>query len=392
MKKAFRPYWSYDIQKTETWLSAMAERGYFLEGLNRSTRTFSFRQGSPKSITYRIGYDKVKGTSLPRSLVNEGWQQVLHTGNWDFLANELPLEQIKTSPVREGIVKRNRIHTYIFAGIVLYFTFLLVFNLSMFAFTLLEDVPVEVVPSPMWAFTYTAFALAVVVYILCLYQILLIYKTNKSLLNGHNKKYSRASMNKEDERELKRSGQLVVKRKFGWMYSPDRLEEWLEAMEARGYNLYRVSRTGTAFYFTIGNPRNVRYCADYQNMANENYFTMHRDAGWTSVFMSNSVLTKWTIWSREYPDAEQPPQLYSDKSHRLKHAKRIAITHTVIFLPIVIMYLFNIVAFTTYTASNGMTRLNLFNTVMFIICIIIFGSFTVRTWLFYWRLRRTYDF
>ncbi|WP_043930397.1 DUF2812 domain-containing protein [Bacillus sp. EB01] len=392
MKKACRPLWSYNVEKTEAWLSGMAQKGYFLDRLNRGTRSFSFRQDSPQSLTYRIGYEKVKGAMLPRSLVNEGWQKVLHTGNWYIIANEQPPEQVKTSPVREGIIKRNRIHMYIFAGIVLYFTMLLVMNLSMLAFTLLNDVPVEVVPSPMWVITYAAFALAVVVYILCLYQIILIYKTNKSLLNSTNKKQYTASLDKEAERQLKRSGQLIVKRKFGWMYSPDKLEKWLEDMEARGYNLHRVGRTGTAFYFIIGSPRKMRYSADYQNITDESYFDMHRDAGWKSVFISKSVITKWTIWSREFSEGEQPPQLYSEKSHHLKHAKRIAVTHTVIFLPIVIMYLFNIVAFTRYTAPNGKTGLDLYNTVAFIICIIIFGSFTVRTWLFYWRLRKAYDF
>ncbi|ALC88984.1 hypothetical protein AM500_03605 [Bacillus sp. FJAT-18017] len=392
MKKACKPFWSYNIEKTEAWLSEMAKNGYFLEGLNRGTRTFSFQQHSPRSLTYRIGYDKVKGSTLPRSLENEGWQKVLQAGNWYIIANEQPPEQVKTSPVREGIIKRNRMHMYIFAGIVLYFTILLVMNLSILAFTVLDDVPVEVVPSPMWFFTYAAFALALIIYILFIYQILLIYKTNKSLLNSTSKKQYSPSLNIEAERQLKRSGKLIVKRKFGWMYSPDKFEKWLEDMEARGYNLHRVGRTGTAFYFIIGSPRKMRYSADYQNITDESYFDMHRDAGWKSVFISKSVITKWTIWSREYSEGEQPPQLYSEKSHHLKHAKRIAVTHTVIFLPVIIMFLLNTVLYSSPTMTSGSTGLDIYNRFAFAACIFIFGSFTVRTWLFYWRLRRTYDF
>ena len=59
MMKVFRPFWSYDVKKTELWLSYMAKKGYFLVELNRWTRCFFFRQGESKSITYRIGYDKM---------------------------------------------------------------------------------------------------------------------------------------------------------------------------------------------------------------------------------------------------------------------------------------------------------------------------------------------
>ena len=199
-------------------------------------------------------------------------------------------------------------------------------------------------------------------------------------------------LSKEKEKQLKRSGQMVVKRKFGWMYSPDRLEKWLETMEELGYNLYRVSRTGTAFYFIIGNPRRVSYCADYQNISDESYFDMHRDAGWKSTFISYSSLQKWTIWSREFSEGEERPQIYSDKSHHLKHARRVAIAYTILFLPLVIMYILNIGLFIGGMFNNGITRLSLLNMVMFLFCIFVFGSFIVRTWLYYMRLRKRYDF
>ena len=397
MMKVFRPFWSYDVKKTEVWLSGMAKKGYFLVGLNRWTRCFFFRQGKEKSITYRIGYDNMKGSSLSRSLLDEGWIADLQSGKWSVMSNEKPLEQIKTSSVRKGIIKRNRTIMYIFSGILIYLTGIGISNLTMMSFSLFQDVSVEVVESPLWILTYSLLGFAIAIFILSIYSVFKINKTNKYLISEKTTKpqgvnHIEGRLSKEKEKQLKRSGQIVVKRKLGWMYSPDRLEKWLESMEELGYNLYRISRTGTAFYFIIGRPRKVSYCADYQNISDEGYFDMHRDAGWKSAFISYSSLQKWTIWSREFSEGEERPQIYSDKSHHLKHAKRVAIAYTILFLPLVIMYILNIGLFVGVMLNNSTTRLSLLNTIMFLFCIFVFGSFTVRTWLYYMRLRKRYDF
>lgn len=396
MIKVFKPFWSYDVKKTEGWLSDMAKKGYFLVGMNRWTRCFYFRQGESKSITYRIGYNTMHGFSLSRTLVDEGWIEVLQSGKWYVISNEEPIEQIKTFSVRDGIIKRNRTIMYIFSGLLIYLTGIAIFNLSLLISSLFQDVPVEVVPSPMWILTYFLLAFAIAIFVLSIYTVVVIYKTNKYLINEKNSKllsgkHIEGRLIKENERQLKLSGKMIVKRKFGWMYSPDRLEEWLENMERLGYNLYRVSRTGTAFYFIIGTPRNVSYCADYQNISDESYFDMHRDAGWKSVFISYSSLQKWTIWSREFSQEEEHPQIYSDKSHHLKHARKIALAYTILFLPLVSMYILYLVIFIAVIFNNGATRLNLLNTIMYLFCIFVFGSFTLRTWFYYMRLRKRHN-
>ncbi|MCL6572423.1 MAG: DUF2812 domain-containing protein, partial [Bacillus sp. (in: Bacteria)] len=108
IKKVFRPFWSYDVQKTEFWLTSMAKSGYLLTRIDRFTRCFFFQQGEPKELIYRIGYDKMQGESLSKRLLAEGWKKDLRSGNWFVTSNEKPLDQIKTSPVREGIIKHNR--------------------------------------------------------------------------------------------------------------------------------------------------------------------------------------------------------------------------------------------------------------------------------------------
>ena len=193
---------------------------------------------------------------------------------------------------------------------------------------------------------------------------------------------------KQTEKQLKRSGLLVVKRKFAWFYSPDKLEQWLETLEASGLNLYRVRKPGTAFYFIKGKPRKVRYCVDYQNMADYSYYDIHKDAGWTCVYSTKPSLQKWTIWSREYGESDTFPQIYSDTVHRLKHARKIALTYSIIFFPLVLLYINNLWFSFNLSFQRETTKLDFYNLGIMALCISVFASFVIRTWLYYFRLRK----
>jgi len=394
-----RPFWSYDVQKTEKWLTHMAEHGYLLVKINRVTRCFFFQKGEPKKLTYRIGFDKMQGESLSRGLIAEGWSKVLRTGNWFVTSNEKQLEQIKTSSVREGIIKHNRIIMYIFGGIVSYFTIMAVLFLFLFGLILFsKDSQGEVVDSPYWIFTSLYFGALIAIFILGLYSVIKIYRTNKKLIYekvNRNDLYKKTlctdKFSKAEEKQLKRSGQLIKKRKFGWMYAPDKLEQWLEKMEEQGYNLYHISKTGTTFQFLNGKPRKVSYCADYQNIADESYFDIHRDAGWKSVFASFGSLQKWSIWSREYSENDERPQIYSDKSNQLKHARKIATAYTCLFLPLIVVYMFNLGLGFELIHDNNPDPLRIFTIIVMFLAILSFGSYSIRTWMYYRRLKKRID-
>ncbi len=396
IKKVFRPFWSYDVQKTEEWLTIMAENGYFLVKLNRASRCFFFQKGVPKKLTYRIGYDKIIGNSLSKSLLDEGWKKLLQSGSWYVTVNERLFEQVKASPIREGIIKHNRTIMYIYLGIFIYLSIILLFNIIMGLSTYFGDVSVDVVESPFWIITYIFLGIGTLMWSLAIYSIIKISKVNKKLSNRKpiqnnavSERQSIVFLSKAEEKQLKRSGQMVVKRKLGWMYAPDKLEQWLEEMEQKGYNLNRVSKTGTAFYFLIGHSRKVSYCADYQNLADESYFDIHREAGWRNIFASYGSLQKWSIWSCEYAESGLRPQIFTDKINQLKHARLIAITYSCIFLPIIIVYLFNIGLRFELFSINKVDIMYVFNFLIMVIAILLFGTFTVRTWLYYLRLKKT---
>jgi hypothetical protein len=60
IKKVFRPFGSYDVIKTEEWLSSMADSGYILIKINRVTRCFFFEETEPQKLVYRIVFDELQ--------------------------------------------------------------------------------------------------------------------------------------------------------------------------------------------------------------------------------------------------------------------------------------------------------------------------------------------
>ncbi|WP_246313938.1 DUF2812 domain-containing protein [Paenibacillus foliorum] len=159
--KVFRPFWSYDVQKTEEWLSSLAENGHELVKIHRGTRHFFFQQGEPRKRTYRIGYDKIQTNSLSKVILDDGWVKALQSGNWYVTANEKPLEQIKAFPVREGIIKHNKMILYIFASVLIYLTVIAVFNLILGLVIFFQDVPGHFVESPLWILTYFSIGIGI---------------------------------------------------------------------------------------------------------------------------------------------------------------------------------------------------------------------------------------
>lgn len=396
MKSYTKPLWSYDVQKTERWLSNQAKEGYHLTQLNRFKRRFTFEKAQPKDITYRIGFDKIKPATLSNTMRNDGWEKVIQSGKWYVIANERPQTEVSTSNSRDTIIKRNNYIFYTFIALLLYFTGATVANVAMFATAYTaSNGNVEVVESPFWIITYIGAALATIFYFFMIYSVWKIKKTNKALSQESQTTYKlqhtleKKNLTKAEEKQLKRDRLLIKRLKAGWMYSPDKLEKWLEQQASEGNRLHRVNKLGTTFYFRKGEPQHIKYSADYQNLSNDSYFEIHRQSGWKDEFSSKGALQKWTIWSKEYEEGKIPPALYSDKTHKLKQAKKVALSYTVLFLPLVLMYLFIASMNIGYMfLKKEAWTLHDTNTIMFFICILVFGTFITKTWMYYFRLRR----
>lgn len=201
-------------------------------------------------------------------------------------------------------------------------------------------------------------------------------------------------MDAKQERAMRRSGQLFIKRRIAWFYSPDITEVWLSQMEQMGYNLYRMSKIGNSFYFLKGQPRNVKYVADYQNKALPEYYTLHQEAGWEWIFTSPTNFQKWTMWRKEYLENETAPALYTDKTTLIQHAKKMAFTFSLSFAIIAIIWIASdVFQVTTYLEfanqypNDTSFEPLLFNILMSTLLIVELACFSLRTILYYRRVK-----
>lgn len=387
--KVFKPFWSYDIEKTESWLSFMAEQGYQLTQMNTKKQQFFFEKDAPRIANYWIVYDKSQEHVLPEALQTDGWFSVFNDQKWQVMANNKQTAEIKTSPVRDGIINRNRKLVYVFATLMILLLFSLLPSFMVLGISLLfTDMPITFVASPFWMVTIFLGLLLIAIYVLVIYTTIKLYKANRRLETG----VTRQQMDSNGQKELKllkKSGIVMAKKKFAWNYSPDKLENWLEGMEAKGFHLYQISKLGVTFYFKKGSPRKVSYCADYQNNVDQSYFEMHQDAGWKLMFTSKSMLAKWSIWSGVYKEGESAPQLYSDRIDLKKHAKRVAVTYMSLFIPIIVMYIALLISQLVFELNGqGISGIFLFNIIVSGILIIEFGIFAMKSWLYYKRIKR----
>lgn len=407
IKKVIKPLWSFDVPKTERWLTEMAEKGYHFIQLNRHKRQFVFEKGSPKSTTYRISYDKQQTPHLPKALTNNGWEKINKSNHWSILRNDKPAEEIKTTVVRDGIVKKNRILFYVYGGIFIYLVVILlnflVHQVNMYRFPPaireeLQRVQMEAGASePLRFLTYTGVAVAIGLSSLSLYAMLKIKETNRWLNEEGGTPddaeefvaEGQPKFSMEEEAQLKRHGKLIIRRKFGWFYSPDKLEKWLEDMEGKGYNLYRVGYFAVQFYFLKGEPRKVSYCSEFQGLANEGSAAMNKEMGWKWGFSTRGGIQKWTIWYQEYKEGQEKPQLYTDKMTVQKQAIKAVVSYAVMFIPLACFYIYLLWNHLTTAQTNPYVDIHWSSTITFALAVIVFGSLSLRSYLYYLRLKKS---
>jgi len=365
MIKKFRPLWNLDVDNMEKWLSRMATRGYHLEKINFITRVFVFAEGTPREATYRFVYDGTPEGPLSRSLVNHGWRQACQHKKWYLLFNPAPENKIRVFPARDDVLRHTRVIMYVLGAITL-----------LYAFT--SFVPLLLISLAMGNLLSLLHPTNVIIYALIIYLWIKLIGSQRRMFA------QQGDLNRKIATGAPPPGKPIIKWKLGWQYSPDKLEQWLENMELQGYHLYRISGLGLRFWFSRGIPRRVKYCVDFQLSPSPGYFHIHRETGWKLLFTSRGF-DRWSIWSKEYPEGEKPPRLYSDGAHLLKHARRIAVTHTLLFAPLLVLFAINLNLNLHGLPDRGTDGLFLFNTILFCLVLASFGSIIIRIWLYYRR-------
>jgi hypothetical protein len=329
--KKWRPLWSYDVEKTERWLSEMAEDGMRLTNVNPLTRMFLFEQEEREKVEHRIVYDKLRG-SLPQTLEDFGWEKELIEGNWTFLKNSG--DSICVFPSREGVLKRNRLHMYVITVLaVLNSIPLLSMTIAFIAF--LFGSMGEIVSSPLWAITALFVLQGIATIVLAIY----IHWKLKSFEIEH--------FETEPDTDL-RKGKTFVKLRVGWMYAPDLLEKWLSEMTAEGNHLVRVTGSGTRFHFVQGEVENVSYMYDFQPKAAPSYYAIHKSTGWQLKFTSSFTFMNYSLWAKPYEVGDKVPRLTYDKTERKGQVRRIltmnsiTVSYSIAMLAFALWILFDI--------------------------------------------------
>ena len=340
--KKWRPLWSYDTEKTEPWLSKLSSQGNRLISVNRFTRIFTFEHGPAEEVQFQVVFDKSK-TPLSKVIKESNWQDVFSTGNWRFLKNDS--KGISIYPSREGLLKRNRVHFYILAGLAM---FCVMPFLSMFLliWALLTDIN-SVEPSPYWWIT--------VVYFMSVIYVLVLNVFNSIKLQAFERKHFNSAVD-DDKAAI---GKTFSKWKVGWMYAPDLLEKWLSEMAVEGNHLIRVGKSGTNFIFEKGSPSQVSFVCDYQIKTTPLYADIHKSAGWQLHFTSPYSWTKHSLWSQEYAEGEEIPRFTYDDVEKKAQVRKVLLASTGVILYMFAIFVFYFWMSSSFEQDGGW---NMFNT------------------------------
>jgi len=311
MIKKWRPFWSYDLEKTERWLSSYALEGKKLVDINLLSRKFIFEEAERKEVEYQIIYDTSKN-ELPGRLKDSGWENSLSHGKWKFVENSN--NTIQAYPSRDGVLKRNRIHSVVLSCIALLYGFQLIHFVIAMVSLLFFPEESTFVPSPLWSITILYFLQVIAVIILA------INMTRK--LRAFDVKFFSASVD-----TVSSVGKTFSKWKFGWMYAPDLLETWLSDMAMQGNQLVRVSKMGPKFVFEKSTPKLISCVYDYQLKASPNYYDVHKSAGWQLKFTSSSWFTKYSIWQKEYEIGEEKPRFTYDSIEKKGQVRKVMLVN-----------------------------------------------------------------
>ncbi|QAA34367.1 DUF2812 domain-containing protein [Clostridium manihotivorum] len=337
-KRALRPLWSYDIKNTEQWLTDMSLSGYKLDHINFKNRSFYFIKADKKKLIYRFSYERNENIGISKSLIKDKLEVITSFKRWSLLVNEP--ENIEIMPSRNSIIERNdRLVRY--ARIILLALTLLLFLGAMpgLIFIILFGLPMQL---SLGVVQLSIYLIYIVVWIFSLYSLIKINSSNKRMLQLEDLEPEVSFIgdkNIEDEIYLGKIPKVVVKVKLGGFYSPDKLELWLKEMSKKGLKLFKVSKNGNRFYFLNEGKTNRKYVVDFKKRVSSEYYEINREAGWKLYFTSKERSYNWSIWAMDYTEGEAEPVMYSNKEDIVEHARKVVISYSILYAPIIVMYL-----------------------------------------------------
>lgn len=395
VKKRFRPFWSYDVVKTEQWLSKMHRDGYALSDVYFKRRLFIFERSKESQKDYFITYDKNTESAT------ETFETVCEKSRYKIVRRSK--EQEGLVPLHQGFHQKNEtLKTISFIFLIIQLIYLMVLSSLLFIVLLSSDTfTLNYEETELFSNISTFLQILVLITLSLtgiLAQLWIVYtyfklrKSNYKLRGFESVKqkeiYTKSLYTKQELKALKKNKQVISKIRLAWMYAPDKLEAWLEKKEAMGFNLIKINKKGNCFYFLKGENRKVKYHIDYQSTKDPEYFSLNKDSGWQLMFTSSNRGKSYNIFKQEYKNAE--PNFYSDQETKLKHAKKLAFQHTMFLVPLAIIYgLLLISHITRVSEEEGFFQAILsFNIIIFTLVAFEFMYFGLKSIRYYFRVKK----
>lgn len=333
-----RLLWSFRILGTEKWLGEMASSGYILESLNFRGK-FRFKKSSKKYCRYCFTYNKFAPTEKSKNYA-EVWNKDFRKNNWNLYTTEEA--EPKTIPNRRGLFLRNNslLCLYAFLSSIL-LLLLMVLSLSGFIFDL-DRSSYE----SFFRNSIAVIALFAVVLIANFICYLSLSSVNSHLLNrdydevlpvkAYRQFISYKTFETWLEKLLIKDGDIVKRFHSLWLSTPHGVEKWLEKMESRGYNAYKIHKSGLIVYFTKGKPRNISYCVI---SGDTSLIARCIEDGWQVVYSGEAIFGQSRdieVISRQYED--EPVKPFEDPKEIVSNAERLFEKYVISYSSILIIF------------------------------------------------------
>jgi Protein of unknown function (DUF2812). len=344
--------------QTEKWLGGLSSSGFHLCGLNFKG-AFRFKPGKPKPCRYQFTYAKFENKKNMAKPKGYEWEKVAEQGRWSLYRCEKDGRPV-TVPNRRGLYLRNNslLCLYAFLSSVL---LLIAFGLFFWLTVYLGSGN-----STNDEYFHRAIATVGVFALLLLANFVLflvLSSANNRVLempgeaaaseNAYRQFLNHKTFESWLERLLIKGGDITKRFCPLLIISPRELENWLSRMERRGYNVYKVHKTGAVFYFIKGAPRSVRYCVvNYEDEGISAYLS----SGWQIVYTTTGRLGgfgRLALLSQAFEENSALP-FRSGKDY-MANAARIMLKYVIFYFALLVFFMALLFVFVFFKAAAQLT-------------------------------------
>lgn len=371
MTKMLIPFWFIDAAAAEKKLERLAAEGFELTDFFPISGVFSFERTNMCSTDthYRIVRAPKCCSKAPKGVTDSGWELACGSKNYYIVrCSGKPIKQLSYDSWKT-------LNSFI--------TMLLFFIFCFFSGTILG----EIMATNMFNVLSFRAAALFIVFIAMMHSFCIGRKYRKLDPISEKLRFTVPEENfiytRKQEKQMLRSGSMMKKAPLGWFYEPDTAEKMVEDMAAKGWSFYRFNKLGTEFYFVRSEPSRIKFVVDYQNIADDGYFVMMRESGFKLEFTSIARIGSFAVWSARPDENGLLPEFYSDSESNYKRAKRQALTFSLSYIAIVIIY-----AEIAVSILNDGKEKVLYMTALFIVIILEYGWFALKSIRYFLRIRK----